>query len=166
MTTPRSAYHPSARIVPDVLGDYLLERASVGPNLYVTGYADAVFEAFHESYLANLLKNLAEFDSRLAHRDPETRLLENIWSRIRETFRAQNARGHRQLLEEMAKIVAFQPRQSAPSPDRHGRQGRDEPTSMDSKSPRNRQSGRYRTLGRHHLTMRSRQRTLSAVYSF
>ena len=43
----------AARIVPDVLADYLLERASVGPNHYVTGYADAVFEAFHEGFLSS-----------------------------------------------------------------------------------------------------------------
>jgi hypothetical protein len=99
----------AARIVPDVLADYLLERASVGPNHYVTGYADAVFEAFHESYLSNLLKNLAELDWRITQRDPETRLLENVWSRIREVFKARNAQGRRQLLGEMAKIVWFQP---------------------------------------------------------
>jgi hypothetical protein len=165
MTTPRSAYHPSARIVPDVLGDYLLERASVGPNLYVTGYADAVFEAFHESYLANLLKNLAEFDSRLAHRDPETRLLENIWSRIRETFKAQNARGHRQLLEEMAKIVA--PAEAVRAFSRspwttRPRRAYEYGFKVTSKQAIRQVPNSWPSLS----TMRSRQRTLSAVYSF
>jgi hypothetical protein len=99
----------AARIVPDVLADYLLEKASVGPNHYVTGYADAVFDSFHEGHLANLLKNLAELDWRITQRDPQSRLLENIWSRIREEFRAQNAQERRQLLGEMAKVVGFQP---------------------------------------------------------
>jgi len=99
----------AARIVPDVLADYLLERASVGPNHYVTGYADAVFEAFHEGFLSNLLKNLAELDWRITQRDPQTRLLENIWSRLRETFRTRQAHGRRQMLMEMQKVVAFQP---------------------------------------------------------
>jgi hypothetical protein len=99
----------AARIVPDVLADYLLERASVGPNHYVTGYADAVFEAFHEGFLSNLLKNLAELDWRITQRDPQTRLLENIWSRLRETFRTRRAHGRRQMLMEMQKVVAFQP---------------------------------------------------------
>lgn len=99
----------AARIVPDVLADYLLERASVGPNHYVTGYADAVFEAFHEGFLSNLLKNLAELDWRITQRDPQTRLLENIWSRLRETFRTRKAHGRRQMLMEMQKVAAFQP---------------------------------------------------------
>jgi hypothetical protein len=99
----------AARIVPDVLADYLLERASVGPNHYVTGYADAVFEAFHEGFLSNLLKNLAELDWRITQRDPQTRLLENIWSRLRETLRGQKAHGRRRMLVEMQKVVAFQP---------------------------------------------------------
>jgi hypothetical protein len=99
----------AARIVPDVLADYLLEKASIGPNHYITGYADAVFDAFHEGHLANLLKNLAELDWRITQRDPQSRLLENIWSRIREEFSAQNAPGRRQLLGEMAKVVGFQP---------------------------------------------------------
>lgn len=99
----------AARIVPDVLADYLLERASVGPNHYVTGYADAVFEAFHEGFLSNLLKNLAELDWRITQRDPQTRLLENIWSRLRETFRTRKAHERRQMLVEMQKVVAFQP---------------------------------------------------------
>ena len=99
----------AARIVPDVLADYLLERASVGPNHYVTGYADAVFEAFHEGFLSSLLKNLAELDWRITQRDPQTRLLENIWLRLRETFRTRRAHGRRQMLLEMQKVVAFQP---------------------------------------------------------
>jgi hypothetical protein len=99
----------AARIVPDVLADYLLERASVGPNHYVTGYADAVFEAFHEGFLSSLLKNLAELDWRITQRDPQTRLLENIWLRLRDTFRTRQAHGRRQVLLEMQKVVAFQP---------------------------------------------------------
>lgn len=99
----------AVRIVPDVLADYLLERASVGPNHYVTGYADAVFEAFHEGFLSSLLKNLAELDWRITQRDPQTRLLENIWLRLRETFRTRQAQGRRQMLLEMQKVVAFQP---------------------------------------------------------
>ena len=74
-----------------------------------TGYADAVFEAFHEGFLSSLLKNLAELDWRITQRDPQTRLLENIWLRLRETFRARQAQGRRQMLLEMEKVVAFQP---------------------------------------------------------
>jgi hypothetical protein len=97
------------RIVPDVLADYLLEQASVGPNHYLTGYPDAVFEAFHDSHLTNLLQNLAELDWRITQRDPETRLLENVWVRIRETFRAQKARPRRELLSALAGAAPFQP---------------------------------------------------------
>ena len=86
-----------------------LSEHPLAPNHYVTGYADAVFEAFHEGFLSNLLKNLAELDWRITQRDPQTRLLENIWSRLRETFRTRQAHGRRQLLMEMQKVVAFQP---------------------------------------------------------
>ncbi len=73
----------------------------------MTGYADAVFEAFHEGFLSNLLKNLAELDWRITQRDPQTRLLENIWIRLRETFSARQAHGRRQMLMEMQKVVPF-----------------------------------------------------------
>ena len=99
------------RIVPDVLADYLLEQASVGPNHYLTGYPDAVFEAFHGSHLTNLLQNLAELDWRITQRDPETRLLGNIWARIRETFRSQKARPRRELLGAIAGVASFQPQE-------------------------------------------------------
>jgi len=99
------------RIVPDVLADYLLEQASVGPNHYLTGYPDAVFEAFHGSHLTNLLQNLAELDWRITQRDPETRLLEKVWARIRETFRSQKARPRRELLGAIAGVAPFQPQE-------------------------------------------------------
>jgi hypothetical protein len=98
-----------ARIAPDLFGDYLLETASVGNHGVPTGFAEAIFEQFEESHLSNLLKNFAELDWRITQRDPESQLLDNIWSSIYTRFRSQNAPSRERFLREVKTIAVFQP---------------------------------------------------------
>jgi hypothetical protein len=98
-----------ARIAPDLFGDYLLETASVGNHGAPTGFAETVFERFEETHLSNLLKNFAELDWRITQRNPESRLLDNIWSAIYARFRVQNAPARERFLREVKGIAVFQP---------------------------------------------------------
>jgi hypothetical protein len=97
------------RIVPDLFADYLLETASVDGDGTTNGFADAIFTAFEEGHLSNLLKNFAELDWRITQSGNESRLLENIWSSIWARFRAQNAAERRHFLRAVQDITVFQP---------------------------------------------------------
>jgi hypothetical protein len=97
------------RIVPDLFGDYLLESASVRNSGEATGFADAVFSAFEETHLGNLLKNFAELDWRITQANPESGLLDRIWDSIYIRFRLQNAAQRERFLRDAATIAAFQP---------------------------------------------------------
>ena len=97
------------RIVPDLFADYLLETASVDRNGTTNGFADAIFAAFEEGHLSNLLKNFAELDWRITQSGNESHLLENIWSSIWTRFRAQNAAERTHFLRDVQDITVFQP---------------------------------------------------------
>ena len=49
-------------ITPDVLSDYILHKACVNHQGYLTGYAQEVFEQFKQICPAQVLTNLAELD--------------------------------------------------------------------------------------------------------
>lgn len=98
------------RIAPDLFGDYLLESASITHYGVSTGFADAVFTSFSETHLPNLLKNFAELDWRITQRDPESRLLDQIWESLYKMFRGQNAIERERFLGDIAAIAVFQPK--------------------------------------------------------
>lgn len=98
------------RIAPDLFGDYLLESASITRYGVSTGFADAVFTSFGETHLSNLLKNFAELDWRITQRDPESRLLNQIWQSLYALFRGQNAIERERFLGAIAAIAVFQPK--------------------------------------------------------
>jgi hypothetical protein len=98
-----------ARIAPDLLGDFLLEDASLGNDGMPTGFADAVFESFEGSHLANVLKNFAELDWRITQNKPDSQLLNSVWSKIYERFRSQHAELRSEFLQEVKGVAVFQP---------------------------------------------------------
>jgi hypothetical protein len=59
------------RITPDVLSDFILERASVTRDRRPTGYATRIFQAFRDVAAARLLRNLGEVDWRVHRQAPE-----------------------------------------------------------------------------------------------
>jgi hypothetical protein len=98
-----------ARITPDLFGDFLLESASIDNYGAATGFADAVFQSFEGSHLSNLLKNFAELDWRITQRNPDSHLLNKIWTAIYSRFRAQDAAQRAHFLREVKSITVFQP---------------------------------------------------------
>lgn len=97
------------RIAPDVLGDYLLETACVNPMGEATGFAGAVFGAFRELFLGNMVKNIAELDWRISRKHSDSDLLDEIWRQLTSEFRCANAADRRAVLHAIGSIVAFQP---------------------------------------------------------
>ncbi len=100
------------RIVPDVLSDYLLEGGCLTRAGTPTGFADVVFQRFHSSYLSNILRNLAELDWRIAHRDDGPELLSTIWLTLEHTFENGDAAERVQLLQSLQQTALFQPRRA------------------------------------------------------
>jgi len=98
-----------ARIAPDLYGDFLLETASVTNHGAPNGFADEVFNRFGDTHLSNLLKNFAELDWRITQENPESRLLDNIWTSLYARFRGQDAPEREQFLREVKDIAVFQP---------------------------------------------------------
>lgn len=75
------------RIVPDVLADHILHKASITSQGQPTGYADHVFNEFKSLCPSEALRNLSELDWRL--RQPGSQpsdLLSSIWQGIRLNF--------------------------------------------------------------------------------
>lgn len=96
-------------VIPDLLADYLLGLASVEEDGQPTEFADEVFESFEDSHFSNLLKNLAVLDWRIAQRDDGSRLLDKIWARLTERFRAQDARERLHMLRAIEGTVGYLP---------------------------------------------------------
>lgn len=71
------------RLSPDLLADYLIENACVGPGATSTGYAEKVFAIAGERYVENVLLNLGKLDWRLANGQPRnSRLLDGVWGQL------------------------------------------------------------------------------------
>ena len=98
-----------ASIVPDLLADYLLERASLEPDGTLIGFPEDVFEAFGEDHLPNLLKNLAGLDWRITQRDNHSHLLDRIWSTVLARFLEQDAADRTSFLRRLEAIARYQP---------------------------------------------------------
>lgn len=98
-----------AAIVPDLLADYMLERASLEPDGTLVGFPEDVFEVFGEDHLPNLLKNLAGLDWRITQRDNGSHLLDRIWSTVTTRFLGQDAADRASFLHRMEAIARYQP---------------------------------------------------------
>ncbi|MGY3695393.1 chromosome segregation and condensation protein ScpB [Bradyrhizobium sp. USDA 3240] len=71
------------RLSPDLLADYLIENACVGPAGMSTGYAEKVFAIAGDRYVENVLLNLGKLDWRLASGEPRnSRLLDGVWGQL------------------------------------------------------------------------------------
>lgn len=98
-----------AAIVPDLLADYMLERASLEPDGTLIGFPEDIFETFGEEHLPNLLKNLAGLDWRITQRDNGSHLLDRIWSTVTTRFLGQDAADRVSFLHRMEAIARYQP---------------------------------------------------------
>ena len=98
------------RIVPDVLADHILHKASVTSQGQPTGYADRVFNEFAPLCPGEVLRNLSELDWRLRQSGAQASdLLSSIWQGIRLNFQEGTSLGRSMTLEILQKIAVYQP---------------------------------------------------------
>jgi hypothetical protein len=101
------------KITPDVLSDYILHKACINHQGYLTGYAQQVFEQFKQICPAQVLSNLAELDWRIHYKTgQETDLLSDIWRKIREDFRVSSHYGRWKILGILEESAYNQPKQT------------------------------------------------------
>jgi transcriptional regulator with XRE-family HTH domain len=72
------------RLSPDVLADYIIEAACVGPQSQSTGYAETAFDAADERLIEALLLNLGKLDWRLSNGDASnSTLMDGVWAKLK-----------------------------------------------------------------------------------
>lgn len=72
------------RLSPDMLADYIIEGACIGPEGSSTGYAESVFDVAGPEYVEHVLLNLGKLDWRLQDGDTtNSRLLDGVWKQLR-----------------------------------------------------------------------------------
>ena len=97
------------RIVPDLLSDHILYEACISADGASTGFADEVFDKFHEIHFENILKNIAEVEWRTQAAGSKIDLLDNVWKDIIKSFREGPNYVRIQILKEIEKASIFQP---------------------------------------------------------
>jgi transcriptional regulator with XRE-family HTH domain len=71
------------RLSPDLLADYIIEKACIGQERRSTGYAEQVFDVASNAYVEHLLLNLGKLDWRRANGDPSnSQLLDGVWKKL------------------------------------------------------------------------------------
>lgn len=71
------------RLSPDLLADYIIEQACLGPSGMSTGYAEKVFDATDESHIEHLLVNLGRLDWCRTKDPTNSSLLDGIWKKLK-----------------------------------------------------------------------------------
>lgn len=72
------------RLSPDLLADYIIEKACIGEGARSTGYAEQVFDAVSNAHIEHVLVNLGKLDWCRANGDPSnSRLLDGVWQKLK-----------------------------------------------------------------------------------
>jgi hypothetical protein len=98
------------RITPDVLSDFILEKACITRDRRPTGYATRIFQTFREVAAARLLRNLGEVDWRVRREAPQSAaLLRPIWDELMAEFQSATVVRRAEILEIVKAVAAYQP---------------------------------------------------------
>ncbi|HEY1613985.1 MAG TPA: helix-turn-helix domain-containing protein [Rhizomicrobium sp.] len=96
------------RLMPDLLGDYIIERSCIGADERLDSFADQVFEMAVPPLLGHVLVNLGRLDWRRTSGDPAKRhLVTHLWRALKVT-----GGYHDSGLEAAAAAAIYQPRQA------------------------------------------------------
>jgi len=95
------------RVVPEILGEQLLEDACFDAQGQPTGYAEELWNRYRALSAQPLLANIAALEWRVAGADG--RLLAPVWARITRAFRAGDAWERKQLLDTVRDAAIHQP---------------------------------------------------------
>jgi hypothetical protein len=98
------------RVVPDLLGDYLVGDACLDGRGRPTGYADRVLAAASGMVAQNVIVNVAKLDWRVnSETGAMSTLLDNVWQLVREEFLRLDILGRADLLKRLAPLSYYQP---------------------------------------------------------
>ncbi len=98
------------RLVPDVLADQLLDRASLTSHGSSTGYVDRLLDHFSSVAFDRLLANVAELDWRVRITGGSgTRLLDRIWEQFDLAFKGASNTTQVLLLRLLKDAAVYQP---------------------------------------------------------
>lgn len=99
---------PSSRIVPDLLGDFIVEERCISATGQSTGFAATVFDAAPDAYAEHILVNFGRLDWRKSNGDTRNSLLlDELWSRLKYQDKYVNPH-----LRAAAAAAYYQPRQA------------------------------------------------------
>lgn len=96
------------RLMPDLLGDYIIETSCLGPNDSLSPFVDRALEELPTSLLNNVFVNLGRLDWRKSGGDPSrSRLLDRVWQTLGDIESSYDPR-----LEAVRSVAIYQPRQA------------------------------------------------------
>jgi transcriptional regulator with XRE-family HTH domain len=96
------------RLMPDLLGDFLIEESCIGADGRLTPFAEQVASDVKDQQLVQVLVNLGRMDWRRADGDPShSDLLEPIWVKLRAIDSEYDGR-----IEAVEAVAIYQPAQS------------------------------------------------------
>ena len=96
------------RLMPDLLGDFLIEESCIGADDRLTPFAEQVASDVKDQQLVQVLVNLGRMDWRRADGDPShSDLLEPIWAKLRAIDSEYDGR-----IEAVEAVAIYQPAQS------------------------------------------------------
>jgi hypothetical protein len=96
------------RIVPDVLGDHILNTAMVVHNS-PTALDAEILNGLGDPVLANLVRNLAELDWQRALAEQRASVFTGVWTSFTEMFFAAPNWQRAQWIRQLGPVAAFQP---------------------------------------------------------
>ena len=99
------------RIVPDLLGDYILEQTCIAPSpIGSLGYVERALERADAQTVSRIAVNISSLDWRLSAADRSaSQVIEAVWNHIGELYINDHA-SHSALLEGVATAAYYQPR--------------------------------------------------------
>lgn len=108
------------RLMPDLLGDFLIENSCIGADGKLTPFAEQVVQAVPSTQLTQVLVNLGRMDWRVSGGDPtDSALLDRIWADLGRIEYKYDQRH-----EAVEAVAYFQPAQALRYVETHLRAGR------------------------------------------
>lgn len=96
------------RLMPDLLGDFLIEESCIGADGKLTPFAEQIAIEVKDQQLVQVLVNLGRMDWRRADGDPsQSDLLEPIWAKLRAIDSEYDGR-----IEAVEAVAIYQPSQA------------------------------------------------------
>jgi transcriptional regulator with XRE-family HTH domain len=96
------------RLMPDLLGDYIIEQSCIGPGHTLSPFAEQVFDLATGGQVTNVLVNLGRLDWRRSAGDPSgSRFLDTVWRKLDDVDDDYDPR-----MSAVQSVAVYQPKQA------------------------------------------------------